>query len=271
MYSRVISLDKECPWLDTEGLKEALKSAKTALTYRPLILDICSSTQDVARDLAIKGEDEGVIVISRRMSEGRGRFGRRWISPEGGLWFTILFRPNRLEGLQLMTLAGGLAVAEGIYNALGVRTGLKWPNDVLLDSKKVSGILSEASITAGHVDYVLLGVGINSNNDIPRELSSIAISLKEILGRCIDNVSLLVEVVKAVDKYYFSLSKGDVEVILDAWRSWSVTLKKVVKVVLPDGRWIIGKAIDLGDDGSLVVDVDGARINVTSGEVYHLR
>lgn len=264
-------MDRRCPWLDAEGLIKALKSANTAITYQPLIIDTCTSTQDVARDLAIKGEDEGVVVIARVMSEGRGRFGRRWIASEGGLWFTILLRPNRLEGLQLIALMGGLAVAEGIYNALGLSAGLKWPNDVLLKGRKVSGVLSEASITADHVDYVLLGIGINSNNEVPKEVKDVAISLKEVVGRCVDNTSLLVEVMKAVDRYYSSLLTGNSRPIIEGWRSWSVTLKREVKVILPDGRWVIGKAVDLGDDGSLIIDVNGVRINVASGEVYHLR
>jgi len=142
---RFISVD------DLSTVGERLAGLGTRLGFAVHYLEECSSTQDVAESLVLRGAPEGTVVIAGRLASGRGRMGRRWYAPEGGIWMTLVLRPKSVRVLQLMSLAMGVAVAEAIRSVLDVDARVKWPNDVLVEEKKVAGILIECRVEAGSV------------------------------------------------------------------------------------------------------------------------
>ncbi len=229
----------------------------------------CTSTQDVARELAEDGWVEGTVVIADRMTEGRGRLGRRWIADYGGLWMTVILRPKSVNNLQLINLAAGLSVIEGIKKLYRVPLGLKWPNDVLLEDRKVCGVLSEAKFTGTTVDYILLGIGINVNNELHGALKDTAISLKDYLGFEIPTQPILTEVLKNLNNFYAELLIGNTDDVISKWKKYSVTIGRSVKVYTSEGV-IIGVAVDVDSDGSLIMKDDEGVKRIYSGDVIHL-
>lgn len=257
-------------WITENDVMSRLEKAAERLVSRVVLIEECGSTQDVAKELAVREAPEGTVVIARRMVAGRGRAGRRWEAPEGGLWFTIVLRPEGIEGVQILSLLGGVAVARALRKLLGVVPYLKWPNDVLVDGKKVAGILAEGAFLGSRVNYVLLGVGINVNNPLPAELKSIAITLKEVVGSELPIADVLAHVLSEIGELYALLRAGRKDLILDSWREMSCTLGKAVRVVLPDNRSITGVAKDVDIDGNLIVDTGCGIVRVDAGDVIHL-
>ncbi len=233
-------------------------------------LTSCRSTQDVLKDLAESGEGEGTVVICESMSGGRGRLGRYWHAPEGGLWFSVLLKPKFRE-VQLISLAAGLAVAEGLEAVTGVETLLKWPNDVLLGGRKLAGILSEGSYVGSKLSYVILGIGINVNNELSSELRGVATTLRDYLGFEVPRPPILASILASLWSKYIKLSEGLVSEVLEEWVGRSATIGREVRVVTHGGE-VEGVATGLAEDGSLIVINDlGREIKVSHGEVIHLR
>ena len=244
--------------------------ANTPINYSIHYVGSCSSTQDIADALAREGGPEGLVVIAEEMSEGRGRLSRKWVAGKGGVWLTILLRPLKLKGLQLISLGAGVAVAEAIRELHGIDVGLKWPNDVMAEGKKLCGILVEGRVEADRIHYILVGVGINVNNEIPKHLKTKAVSLKELLGTTVPRIPLLTLLLSKFATIYGALKRGDQERILSRWRELSLTLGKKVKVITPS-EVIEGTAIDVGEDGSLILKAEGSLRRVYAGDVMHLR
>ncbi len=241
----------------------------TPISYSVHYVEKCRSTQDVAEALAKEGAGEGLVVVAEEMSHGRGRLGRGWVASKGGLWFTILLRPPAVGGLQLISLGAGVAVAEALRELHGVKASLKWPNDVLVGDRKLCGILVEGRMEADRVHYMLVGVGINVNNEIPRHLRSRATSLKEVLGTPVPRIPILAAVLTKFAGVYASLKRGKRKEVLLKWKELSSTLGKDVKVITPE-EVIEGRAVDVGDDGSLIIKTGGAFRKVYAGDVIHL-
>jgi BirA family biotin operon repressor/biotin-[acetyl-CoA-carboxylase] ligase len=170
--------------IDARALAEAGEHASrlnTRLRYRVYYVEKCSSTQDLARELAEGGAAEGTVVVAEEQERGRGRLGRSWFSGKGGLWFTVILRPGQ-RLVNLLSLAVGVSVAR-VLRGIGLPARLKWPNDVVIEGKKVGGILVEAFSGSGEEITALVGIGLNVNNDLPEELAETSASLKGILGR----------------------------------------------------------------------------------------
>jgi len=243
--------------------------ANVPIRYTVHYVEKCRSTQDVAEALAREGADEGLVVVAEEMSDGRGRLGRRWVAGKGGLWFTILLRPPAVEGLQLISLGAGVAVAEALRELHGVRALLKWPNDVLVNGRKLCGVLIEGRMEADRVHYVLVGVGINVNNDVPEDLRSYAVTLKELLGTPVPRVPLLAAVLVKFAGIYALIKQGRYGEVLRVWRKLSSTLGRNVRVIMY-GDVIEGRAVDVDADGSLIIEARGALRKVYAGDVIHL-
>ncbi len=219
--------------------------------------DVVDSTNVKAKEL----KKPGVLVIAERQTAGRGRFGRTWVSEPGGLYFSLtLPRSLRIEDIPKLTLTAGVAVAE----AVGGR--LKWTNDVLIDGKKVCGILCEL---AGEVEnpLIIVGIGINVNNPAPKEFN--AISLKDVHGKRLNRSEVLGKVLRSFAKYYRMLTGGDWAKIRERWKELSDTLGKDV-VVRVAGREYKGKAIDIDEDGALLLEKDGKIVRIYSGECFYM-
>ncbi|MEM1691470.1 MAG: biotin--[acetyl-CoA-carboxylase] ligase [Thermofilaceae archaeon] len=256
---------------DLSAAARYVGALKASLSFTLCYLESCSSTQEVAAALAEAGAGEGTVVVAEEQTAGRGRLGRSWVSPRGGLWFTVLLRPESLRLSHLLSLTAGVAVARSLRELFGVDAGLKWPNDVLVEGRKVAGILVEGSVEADRIRYALLGVGINVNNDLPPELRGSASSLKEFTGRPLPRVPLLLKVLKELDRAYSSLRSGAVESVLGEWRRLSVTLGKRVKVLSSDGVFE-GVALDIDEWGGLLVESrDGGQRVFYAGDIVHLR
>jgi len=222
------------------------------LCYKIYYIRECTSTQDIAEELAKSGAPEGSVIVAEKQTRGRGRFSREWFSGEGGLWFTVLLKPKVVNNLQLISLAMGTAVAESIKKLLKINVGLKWPNDVVYKGKKLAGILVEGKVEADVIKYILVGVGVNINNKIPDELKDIATSISEILGFKIPRAPVLKGILESFAKYYISILHGKHEYVIKEWKKHTVTLNRrvVVKFI---NEVIEGIATGIGKDGSLII------------------
>jgi len=256
---------------DLSGLPLIVKQLKSNLRFNIYYLSTCSSTQDVAEKLALEGASEGTIVIAEKMEQGRGRLRRSWIASEGGLWFSVILKPTYVKNLQLITLAMGVGVANGIRKSTGLEVKLKWPNDILLNDKKVGGILVEGKLEADKVHYIIVGIGINVNNVLPPELTYIATTLSEASGRKLHRIPIFLSILRELDNQYTLLIQGEERKITNEWKKLSSTINKMVEVVM-DNESIRGLAVDLLPDGALLVKTERNELRkIYSGDIIHLR
>jgi BirA family biotin operon repressor/biotin-[acetyl-CoA-carboxylase] ligase len=232
-------------------------------------MDCVDSTQNYLRRLALSGAPEGTVVITLEQASGKGRMGRSWSSPRGGLWFSLLLRPSlQLRDLPKLTLLFGVAIAEAVED-LGVKVCLKWPNDLLAGGKKVCGILMETSAEPDRVEYALVGVGINTNFPnaaLPEELRSKSTTLSEVLGKKVDRCRLIARILELSEELYGKVQGEGFENILNAWRSRSCTTGRNV-TVMSFGNVLKGTAVDIDEDGSLILETGSGRVRVYSGDV----
>ena len=232
-----------------------------------------ASTQDKAKKFAGRGVAEGTVIIAETQTHGKGRLGRRWVSPRGGIWLSIILRPE-ITPMEVpkITIIASLAVAKAIAELTSLEVKFKWPNDVLIrpipgiEFKKVCGVLTEMVSEAGKVNYVITGLGINVNNRIPRTLRAEAISLKDVVGRNLPKQKLLRKVLEKFNKYYLDFRKQRVGPILNEYKSNSAVLGKEVKIECPD-RIIEGKALDIDEYGALIVETEDGKERVIAGDV----
>jgi BirA family biotin operon repressor/biotin-[acetyl-CoA-carboxylase] ligase len=223
---------------------------------------------DVAKELAKKGAEEGTIVVAEHQTGGRGRLKREWLSPSGGIYFTLILRP-KISPVYAprINLMASVAVAKTIGRLFGLRAELKWPNDVLIEGKKVCGILAEMDAETDVINFVNLGVGINANTPIT-QLGEMATSLKDALGKEISRKKLLSSVLTEIAKQQALLTQED---LLEEWKSLSVTLNKQVRIVAPS-EVIVGRAIDIDTSGALIIrEEDGSLRSAVAGDCIHLR
>lgn len=231
------------------------------------------STNDVARELAREGSQEGTIVVAESQRSGKGRRGKKWISPSGGVWMTIILRPDiEPSKAPQLTLVTGVAVAETLNQECGLNIGIKWPNDILIGDKKVSGILTEVETKKGEVDFVLVGIGIDLNMDVsifPPNLRGGATSLKAELEREIQGAELVQRFLQRFELLYTQFEEGKFREILTEWRKLSSTIGKYVEVH-KKGRTVYGEAVGVNKDGKLILELDdGTLRKVVSGECIH--
>jgi BirA family biotin operon repressor/biotin-[acetyl-CoA-carboxylase] ligase len=258
---------------DVLPIYEIQHELKTAIIGRKVYcLSEVESTMDEVRRLTY--EEEGLTLIAERQKAGRGRLGRNWHSPQGGVYLSVLLKPKiHPSKISCLPLMGGLIVAETLRSLYGIKAELKWPNDVVYMEKKISGILFEASVEQDIVHYVILGIGVNLNltvKDFPLSLKRKACSVKMILGRDISRIAFLKELLKRLDNWYLVFLREGSKPIIEGWSKISATLGKMVRVKLP-GRELKGLAEKLDEDGGLILRTPkGSTVKVLSGDVYHL-
>lgn len=231
-----------------------------------------NSTNELAKELAQKGAAQGTVVIAEEQTGGKGRLGRVWYSPPGqGLWFSVILRPeiNPVDASKL-TLMSAVGVARTIRELTRIPAGIKWPNDVLIDQRKVCGILLEMSAEIDKINYIVVGVGVNVNLDeakIPAEIDGVAISLAEQEKLKVTRVELLAALLNNLDNLYGEFLAGKFSEILIAWKEMSVTLNRWVRV-MSGSETEEGIAFDLDDDGALILmKEDGSVKRILSGDV----
>jgi len=230
------------------------------------------STMNVAHRLAGAGEPEGSVVVAEGQERGRGRLGRNWVSPKGkGIYASVILRPAlQLSEAPLMTLMAAVAVAKAVQDQTGLIPEIKWPNDLLIDGKKVSGILTELSGELNRIHYVIIGIGLNVNTPAS-SLPSHATSLAEQAGRKIDRVAVARSLLVELDRVYRLFSQRQFGSILESWRQFAGFLGKRVRVVI-EGRSVDGQAMDVDSSGALMVRTDAGFVeSLPAGEVLVVR
>lgn len=230
------------------------------------------STNNEAKKLASSGCSEGIVIISEEQTMGRGRLGRNWVSPKfKGIWMSIVLRPD-IDPMNVakITQVGAAAVLKAIKEQ-GINAYIKWPNDIVLNNKKVCGILTEMSGEINNVNYVVMGIGINVNidkEDFPGEIEEIATSLKIEEGKSIERKALVASILNNLEGLYEEFIKNeDIKTSIDICRENSILIGKPVRIINRNDE-IQAQALDLSDDGKLIVKYeDGSIHEVISGEV----
>lgn len=251
--------------------EEVLQGLKTRLFTGPVhYFETLNSTNDLAKELAAQDAPEGTVVVAEAQTRGRGRLGREWNSPPGaGLYVSLVLRPM-LPPMELpqITLTTAVAVVRAVRRVAGLAPGIKWPNDLLLNGKKLGGILTEMETESDRIRHVVVGLGLNVNNPgFPPELAATATSLTLAMARTFSRVHLLQAWLEEFEALYERFLKQGFPEILKEWKSYAVTLGKLV-TVRQGPREISGQALDVAPDGALLLrTANGETVRVTSGEI----
>ncbi len=246
---------------------------KTRVIGRDIrVFEQTTSTNDVIEKLARDGVREGVVVFAEAQTKGRGRLGRKWISPERkGLWFSVLLRPDlRPQEATQLTVASATALRRAIEAGTGLQPEIKWPNDIVTGGKKVAGILTELSAELDRVRYVVLGIGVDVNlnaGEFPPELRKLATSLKIESGRTLSRAELATAILRELDADYARLCGGGFAKVADEWEAHCQTIGRNVTIQIGD-RKIRGRAESLDDAGALLLRTEHGHLeHVTGGDV----
>lgn len=263
-YALVASPDRLAP---TE-LRPRLTGRWTEIVWRAEV----DSTQRLARERARAGAPEGTIVIAEAQTAGRGRLGRSWHSPPGvNLYCTVVLRPPRPPAVApQLGLVAAVAVADAVRETVPVPPAIKWPNDVLLDGRKVAGILTEMEGEADRVAFVLVGIGVNVNlgaADLPPELAASATSLRAAAGAPVDRLAFTARLLAALEARYGQFLAGGFAAIRPAFEAMAFLTGRAIRVSGPDGA-VGGRVCGVDDDGALLLEAGaGGTMRVRAGEV----
>lgn len=229
-----------------------------------------TSTNDVAKKFVDDDAPEGTVIIAEQQTAGRSRSKNDWISPEGGIWMTLVLKPevNLLEASRL-TIVTGVALAKTLHDEFNINAGIKWPNDILIDNKKICGILTEAVTDHDKLKAVLIGVGIDVNvsqSDIPESLQDVVTTVKEELDEELNRAEILKVFFSIFEELYEEYKQGKFKHIIAEWRRLSSTTGNRVKVY-KDGKALVADAVGIDNQGALIVELDdGSLEKIISGE-----
>lgn len=231
--------------------------------------DELDSTQRLARELARGGAEEGTTVIAERQTAGRGRLGRQWHSPPGlNLYCSVVLRPALApSAVPCVALIAGLAVVDAVRAVAGLAGTLKWPNDVLLDGRKVAGVLTEMEAEIERVRFVIAGIGVNVNaTDFPPELARKATSLGLAGARPVDRAAFTAGLLAALEGRYRRFLAAGFAAMRWEWEACSALTGKEVRVTAPEGE-VAGRVLGVDDDGALRLAGPRGEFRVVAGEV----
>lgn len=236
------------------------------------VFEETTSTSDVIDKLARDGVKEGAVVFAEAQTNGRGRLGRKWMSPaRKGLWFSLLLRPNLSpQSATQLTVASATALRRAIEMATGLKPEIKWPNDILISGKKVAGILTELSAELDRIKYVLVGIGVDVNldpGDFPSELTALTTSLKIELGKPVVRAELATVILRELDRDYSRVLVGGFAAVADEWEKYCTTLGQ--RLIIRHGdRHVSGCAESLAEDGALLLRTDHGHLErIVGGDV----
>lgn len=262
--------------LDLERIEKHCRShTKVREWVREIMMfDRVDSTNRIALEMASQGLPGGIVILAEAQEKGKGRLGREWFSPEGmNLYFSLLLRPYQpARDFPLYSLATSVALIEAIQRTTGLAVQIKWPNDVVLEDKKLAGILLESEVRGDQSPSLVVGVGVNVNiglNDFPSELQKSATSLRIALGQPVDRADLLIELFNQLVEQYRLVD--DKALLIQAVRQHCQTLGRRVRVQTARQEFE-GWAEDLQEDGALLIRMgDGNQRRILVGDVTHLR
>ena len=258
----ILSADEVCPGLITEVF------GRRDYFYYPSI----DSTNRQARILASQGYPEGTVVVADMQTDGRGRRGRSWYSPAGqGIYMSLILRPRiPLKEISRISLMPAVALAETLQEELGLAARIKWPNDILINHKKIAGILSEAITDMDGIEFVVIGMGLNINNpesDFPDDFRTDPTSILTEMKQPASRVRILQSLLAKLEYHYQLLQKGDFVETLAAGRRMSMVIGQKVSLETSQGI-VTGRAVDIDENGFLLVDEgSGVQHTVISGEI----
>jgi BirA family biotin operon repressor/biotin-[acetyl-CoA-carboxylase] ligase len=277
------------------GLTRArIEELKSPLACRVEVHEALGSTQTRARELAREGSEaatHGTLVTCGVQTGGLGRRGRSWGSPPGGIWMSLVLRPDLAAGhASRITQTAAVGVAKALWE-FGVEARIKWPNDLLVDpdgsegGRKICGILAESGVehappaperagNTGHVQFIVLGIGLNANLDpgdlaVPDALAANVTTMSHELGGTVDLLRLLAAILSRLD-YELSRISKDFGAVLDDWKSLDCTIGHRVRVQSLDGE-LEGRAVDLTPEGALIIQSTRGKTEVFEGDVQRLR
>jgi BirA family biotin operon repressor/biotin-[acetyl-CoA-carboxylase] ligase len=257
----ILSFEEIEPYLNTKFIGKNI-----------IHFDSIDSTNSRAKQFAESADADGTIVISEEQTSGRGRLGRSWVSPKHtGVWMSIILRPNLnpMEAVKLTQIAAAAIVDASLE--LGIKTYVKWPNDIVMNHKKVCGILTEMNAELTRINYVIVGIGINVNiseEDFPKDLIDIATSLKIETKASISRQLLVSKILNSFERLYLEfINENNIEASINICKENSALIGKEILVIRKDAK-IEAKALDIDDEGKLLVEYkDGKQEYLISGEV----
>jgi len=252
--------------LDADVIHSGLKTKWLGKDLR--IFSEVNSTNEIAKSLALNCQN-GTVILAETQTQGRGRLSRPWASPPGGVWMSLILKPEMpLASIYQINMAVSVAVSRAIFTLFDLKAGIKWPNDQLIRERKICGILMEVSAEVGRLNYAVVGLGINANvrlSDIPAEWRST--SLSQELGHDVSRSELIQRILLEIEEAYEKMGSRE---IYDDWRRRSVTLGRAVRITSSSGD-LIGVVEDLDEDGALLLMTEGGRQRVLAGDCIHLR
>ena len=267
-YRLISETEKLLPWEITKDLK-----TKT-VGKRVYYFEEIDSTQNFAEQIALDEKENGTIVIAEKQTAGKGRLDRKWTSPKGGIWFSLIIHPKfDVSTSTLVPIAGAVALAKAVKNTLNIDVSVKWPNDITLNGKKVAGMLVDASFQANNIDYLILGIGINFDIDakkIEKRLSKSANFYGVNSLRKKDDSTppkiLLREFLVQFEKTLIQLNKGEKAKIVKEWTKKADKIGKKISINTSDGK-ISGVAQGIDNDGALKLKTSKGIKKIFVGDV----
>ncbi len=269
-YRLVSNTKLPLPWEISSGLQTS------KIGNEIFYFDSIDSTQDQAMKMASDKKNDGAVIIAQKQTGGKGRAGRKWISPEGGIWVSVILRPEfDISVATLFPIASSLAVSYAMERCFKIKPELKWPNDVTLKGKKVAGILVDATLESNQIESLVLGVGINYNVDakqVERELKSTpnfyGVATLRKFTKSTSQVRFVQIFLEELEKILELLNSKQIKKITTEWTKRSSTVGNNVKLETKEGK-ITGKAIRIDSDGALVIS-GKKKTRVLAGDIVHL-
>lgn len=264
------------PDLSIEEIKSSLSSSSKIIGREIIFFDTLNSTNTSAMEFAEKGLPEGTVIIADSQTSGRGRLGRKWLSPpRKNLYMSIILRPTLSpRDAAIVTLMSAVACASSLKRLSAIPISIKWPNDIIVSNKKLGGILTEIKADMDRILYTVIGIGININHtveEMPDDIKGVATSIKIETGNAVSRTQAALEILKELDKWYILLLTLGKKPIIKEWRRLSSTIGCRVKVTVGD-KIFTGVAEDIDEEGMLLLkQPDNSMKKISAGDVIILR
>lgn len=253
--------------------KEEIESQMDTEVFgrRVTYFDEIDSTNIYAKKLGEEGDSHGTLVVADKQIQGKGRRGKNWESPKGsGIWMTLILKPNlNPMAASMITIVAGLSVSNAINKLYGIQSFIKWPNDIVINGKKICGILTEMSTEFDYINHLVIGIGINANmKEFPEDIKAIATSISKEYGKTILRSELIAAIMKEFEFYYKIFMKtSNLETLMKDYNERLVSKGKEV-VIMEAGHKYEAIALGINKDGELRIKTnDGVEKNVFAGEV----
>lgn len=239
-----------------------------------LYFEELTSTNDYAHRVAKEGYGEGTVIIAKTQTKGRGRLGRGWYSPEGGIYLSLILHPKiSIKNSPILSLLGGVSVAKAIRGMFGIDAGMKWPNDLLINMRKAGGVLVEMETSGKRIDFVILGIGVNVNiskERLPERTIWPSTSIMEEIGKTVDQEELIERILIEFDQDYLTFIKDGPGGIIKDWKRIDLFLNKSIIVRTNKGK-IQGESLGIDRDGAYRVRLSsGTTMRIVTGEIIGL-